>query len=188
VKEKVDKELKRNAEKNRKDLVIKIDSLLQKSLKYATDIHNFQSKYNKLNDMYLDDFISKSDFEIKRKQLQKKENELKEKEYKNKLELDRLTNIFADKSEYSVFDTNNSIEVQRVIQQHIRLIKVHHNFKVVITFVDNSVFEFYYYGRYKHKIYADKEHLQPLYFPTIEHNNDTFVLNEKYNPISKNKG
>ena len=188
VKERVEKEQKKNQEKNRKDLVIKIDSLLQKSLKYATDIHNFQSKYNKLNDMYLEDFISKSDFEIKRKQLQIKENELKEKEYKNKLELDRLTNIFADKSEYSVFDTNNSIEVQRVIQQHIHLIKVHHNFRVVITFTDNSVFEFYYYGRYKHKIYADKEHLQPLYFPTIEHHNDTFVLNEKYNPISKNKG
>lgn len=188
VKERVEKEQKKNQEKNRKDLVIKIDSLLQKSLKYATDIHNFQSKYDKLNDMYLDDFISKSDFELKRKQLQIKENELKEKEYKNKLELDRLTNIFADKSEYSVFDTNNSIEVQRVIQQHIHLIKVYHDFKVVITFVDNSVFEFYYYGRYKHKIYSDKEHLKHLYFPTIEHHNDTFVLNENYNPISKKKG
>lgn len=187
VKEKVDKELKRNAEKNRKDLVIKIDSLLQKSLKYATDIDKFKTKYDKLNDMYIDGVLSKNDFEIKRKQLIIKENELKEKEYKNKLELDRLTDIFSDKSEYSVFDTNNSIEVQRVIQQHIHLIKVHHNFRVVITFTDNSVFEFFYYGRFKHKIYADKEHLQPLYFPTIEHNNDTFVLNENYNPICKKK-
>ena len=187
VKEKVDKELKRNAEKNRKDLVIKIDSLLQKSLKYATDIDKFKTKYDKLNDMYIDGVLSKNDFEIKRKQLQIKENELKEKEYKNKLELDRLTDIFSDKSEYSIFNTNNSIEVQRVIQQYIHLIKVHHNFRVVITFTDNTTFEFFYYGRFKHKIYADKEHLQPLYFPTIEHNNDTFVLNENYNPICKKK-
>lgn len=187
VKEKVDNELKRNADKNRKDLVIKIDSLLQKSLKYATDIDKFKTKYDKLNDMYIDGVLSKSDFEIKRKQLIIKENELKEKEYKNKLELDKLTNTFADKKQYSVFDGNNAVEVQRVIQQHIQQIKVHHNFRVVITFSDNSVFEFYYYGRYKHKIYADKEHLKPLYFPTIEHHNDTFVLNENYNPIHKKK-
>ena len=188
VKERVEKEQKKNQEKNRKDLFLKIDSLLQKSLKYATDIERFKTKYEKLNNMYLDDFISKQDFEIKYKQLQIKENELKEKEYKNKLELDRLTNIFTDKSEYTIFDGNNAIEVQRVIQQHIHLIKVFHDFKVVITFVDGSVFEFYYYGRYKHKIYADKEHLEPLYFPTIEHHNETFIVSDIYNAISKKRG
>jgi hypothetical protein len=138
--------------------------------------------------MYIDGVLSKNDFEIKRKQLQIKENELKEKEYKNKLELDRLSNIFSDKSEYSVFDGNNAIEVQRIIQQHIHLIKVNHNFRVVITFTDNSVFEFFYYGRYKHKIYADKEHQQPLYFPTIEHHNETFIVSDIYNAISKKRG
>ena len=189
VKEKVDKELKRNAEKNRKDLVIKIDSLLQKSLKYATDIHNFQSKYDKLNDMYIDGILSKSDFEIKRKQLQIKENELKEKENKNKLELDKLTNIFADKSEYSVFDTSNTIEVQRVIQQHIKQITVSDTKELTITFVDGSTFSCFYNGRKNNsKLFKDYEFKQPLYFPTIEHHNDTFVLNENYNPISKKKG
>lgn len=187
VKERVEKEQKKNQEKNRKDLVVKIDSLLQKSLKYATDIDKFKNKYDKLNDMYIDGILSKQDFEIKRKQLQIKENELKEKEYKNNLELDRLSNTFADKNTYSVFDSNNAIEVQRVIQQHIQLIKVHHDFRVVITFVDNSVFEFYYYGRYKHKVYADKEHEQPLYFPTIEHHNETFIVSDVYNAISKKK-
>lgn len=188
VKERVEKEQKKNQEKNRKDLVVKIDSLLQKSLKYATDIHNFQSKYDKLNDMYLDDFISKQDFEIKRKQLQIKENELKEKEYKNKLELDRLTNIFADKSEYSVFDTNNSIEVQRVIQQHVQQIRILDTRELIITFIDGSTFSCFYNGKKSNsKLFKDSEFKQPLYFPTIEHNNDTFVLNEKYNPKSKKK-
>lgn len=190
VKEHVEKEQKKNQEKNRKDLVIKIDSLLQKSLKYATDIHNFQSKYDKLNDMYIDGILSKSDFEIKRKQLQIKENELKEKEHKNKLELDKLTNIFADKSEYSVFDTNNAIEVQRVIQQHIHQIRILDTQELIITFVDGSTFSCFYNGKKGNsKLFKDCEFKQPLYFSTIEHNNDTFVLNEKYNPISrKEKG
>lgn len=189
VKERVEKELKKNQEKNRKDLVIKIDSLLQKSLKYATDIEKFKSKYDKLNDMYINDFISKSDFEIKRKQLQIKENELKEKEYKNKLELDRLSNIFADKSEYSVFDSNNAIEVQRVIQQHIQQITISDIRELTITFIDGSTFTCFYNGKKSNsKLFKDCEFKQPLYFPTIEHHNDTFVLNENYNPIPKKRG
>lgn len=189
VKDRVEKESKKNAEKNRKDLVVKIDSLLQKSLKYATDIDKFKSKYDKLNDMYIDGILSKSDFEIKRKQLQIRENELKEKEYKNKLELEKLTNIFADKSEYSVFDTNNAMEVQRVIQQHIKSIVLDFDFKLTITFVDNTTFECYYFGKYKYnKLFKDIDKKQPLSFPTIEHHNDTFVVSDIYNAISKKKG
>ena len=180
VRERVEKETKKNAEKNRKDLVIKIDSLLQKSLKYATDIDKFKTKYDKLNDMYINDFISKQDFEIKRKQLQIKENELKEKEYKNKLELDRLTNIFADKSEYSVFDSNNAIEVQRVIQQHIQQITVSDIRELTITFIDGSTFECYYNGRYKKsKLFKDIEYTLPLSFPIIEHDGETFKVIKK---------
>ena len=189
VKDRVEKEQKKNQEKNRKDLVFKIDSLLQKSLKFSTDIDKFKSKYDKLNDMYIDGILSKSDFEIKRKQLQIKENELKEKEYKNKLELDRLTNIFTDKNTYSVFDGNNAIEVQRVIQQHIKSIILDFDFKLVITFVDDTTFECYYYGKYKHnKLFKDIDKKQPLSFPTIEHNNDTFVVSDIYNPICKKRG
>lgn len=186
VKERVEKEQKKNQEKNRKDLVVKIDTLLQKSLKYATDIHNFQSKYDKLNDMYIDGILSKSDFEIKRKQLQIKENELKEKEYKNKVELDKLTNVFADKSEYSVFDTNNAIEVQRVIQQHLQQIRILDSQEVIITFVDGSTFSCFYNGRKSNsKLFKDCEFKQPLYYPSIVHNGETFVLNETYIPIPK---
>lgn len=187
VKEKVDKELKRNADKNRKDLVIKIDCLLQKSLKYATDIEKFKTKYDKLTDMYIDGVLSKNDFEIKRKQLIIKENELKEKEHKNKLELDKLTNTFVDKKQYSVFDGNNAVEVQRVIHQYIKMITIE-NSKLDITFVDGSIYSCYYNGRKsKYKLYQDNEFTEPLYFPTIEHNNDTFVLNENYNPITKKR-
>lgn len=178
VKEKVDKELKRNAEKNRKDLVTKIDSLIQKSLKYATDIDKFKTKYDKLNDMYIDGVLSKNDFEIKRKQLIIKENELKEKEHKNKLELDKLTNTFADKKQYSVFDGNNAVEVQRVIHQYIKMITIE-NSKLDITFVDGSIYSCYYNGRkINYKLYQDNEFTEPLYFPSIIHHSETFEIVE----------
>lgn len=178
VRERVEKQIKKDNQTNRNNLFKKINVLLEKSVKLESDINNFKTKYERIQEMYVDGDISKNEYNIKKSQLQVKENELRDKQEKNKIELEQLTDTFTNKKDYNVFDSGNSIEVQHVIKQHIKVITFINN-KITVTFNDDTTFECYYYGYRKHKIYKDSNWEQPLSFPIIEHDGETFKVIKK---------
>lgn len=178
VRERVEKQIKKDNKTNKDIITKKINVLIEKSIKLENDIQNFYTKYERIQEMYIDGDISKNEYNIKKSQLKVKENELRDKQEKNKLELEQLTDTFANKKDYNVFDSGNSIEVQRVIKQHIKVITFINN-KITVTFNDNTIFECYYYGYRKHKIYKDSNWEQPLSFPIIQHNGETFEIIKK---------
>lgn len=180
VYDRINTQLKKTSENNRNNLIKKINALSMKSIKLATDLDKFKEKYSRLQDLYIDGLYSKSEYNIKKTQLQIKENTIKEQLKSIELDLNYLTNVYVDKSIYNPMDNNySSQDIQRLINQHIKLISYIDN-TITVTFVDNTTFICYYKRNRKDiKFWLDKDFSSPLETPFITHKGETFEIETK---------
>ena len=180
VNEKIIEQTKKDNEQTKKQLVKKIDSLNQKTIKISTQIGNFKSKYDRLFDGYVDGIIDKNTYNIKKQELGIKENELKDKLTHLQNELEHITNVFCNQKYFSLYDTTNAIEVQKYIRQYVSSIVLDNTTLLTITFKDNTIFQCYYNGKLrKNKISKDIEHTQGIDYPIIKHKGETFEIIKK---------
>lgn len=184
VYEKVQKDMIKSQKINRDNLIKKIDACSQKSIKLATDMDKFKSKYKRVQDMYIDGDITKKEYEQKKSELAIKENDMKNQLKQYEIELNRLTDIFVQKDIYNPLDGNNAVEVQRIVQKYVNVIYLTYNRKLTIHFNDNTIFECYYCGYWKCKFSLDETGKKPIDFPVIIHNGDTFSI-EKPSTLTK---
>lgn len=177
VYDRINSQLKKTSENNRNNLIKKINALSMKSIKLATDLDKFKEKYSRLQDLYIDGMYSKADYNIKKTQLQIKENTIKEQLKSIEIDMNHLTNVYVDKSIYNPMDNNFSTQdIQRLINQHIKLITYIDN-TITVTFVDNTTFICYYKRNRKDiKFWLNKDFSIALETPFITHKGDTFEI------------
>lgn len=180
VYDRINNQLKKNNKNNRNNLTQKIHTLSMKSITFATSLDKFKEKYSRLQDLYIDGLYSKSEYNIKKTQLQIKENALKEQLKQIEIDLNHLTNLFVDKSIYNPMDNNfSSQDIQRLINQNIKLVTYIDN-TITVTFVDNTTFICYYKPTRKNiKFWLDKNFSIPLDTPLILHKVETFDIENK---------
>lgn len=180
VYDRINNQLKKTSENNRKNLIKKINALSMKSIKLATDLDKFKEKYSRLQDLYIDGLYSKSEYNIKKTQLQIKENTIKEQLKQIEIDMNYLTNVYVDKDVYNPMDNNYSAQdIQRLINQHIKLISYIDN-TITVTYVDNTTFICYYKRNRKDiKFWLDKDFSIPLETPFITHKGVMFEIETK---------
>lgn len=180
VYDRINNQLKKTTENNRTNLIKKINALSMKSIKLATDLDKYKEKYSRLQELYIDGLYSKSEYNIKKTQLQIKENTIKEQLKQIEIDMNYLTNVYVDKSIYNPMDNNFSAQdVQRLINQHIKLITYIDN-TITVTFVDNTTFICYYKRNRKDiKFWLDKDFSIPLETPFIAHKGVMFEIETK---------
>ena len=185
VYDRINNQLKKTTENNRNNLIKKINALSMKSIKLATDLDKFKEKYSRLQDLYIDGLYSKADYNIKKTQLQIKENTIKEQLKSIEIDMNHLTNVYVDKSIYNPMDNNFSAQdIQRLINQHIKLITYIDN-TITVTFIDNTTFICYYKRNRKGiKFWMDKDFSIPFEIPFITHKGIMFKIEIKTkNPL-----
>lgn len=180
VYDRINNQLKKTSENNRNNLIKKINALSMKSIKLATDLDKYKEKYSRLQELYIDGLYSKSEYNIKKTQLQIKENTIKEQLKQIEIDMNYLTNVYVDKSIYNPMDNNFSAQdIQRLINQHIKLITYIDN-SITVTFVDNTTFICYYKRNRKDiKFWLDKDFSIPFKTPFITHKGVMFEIETK---------
>lgn len=185
VYDRINNQLKKTTENNRNNLIKKINALSMKSIKLATDLDKFKEKYSRLQDLYIDGLYSKADYNIKKTQLQIKENTIKEQLKSIEIDMNHLTNVYVDKSIYNPMDNNFSAQdIQRLINQHVKLVTYIDN-TITVIFIDNTTFICYYKQSRKNiKFWLDKDFSIPFEIPFITHKGIMFEIETKTkNPL-----
>lgn len=179
VNDKIVEKAKADIQKNKINVVKKIDVLNQKTIKLSTQIGNYKSKFERLFEGYVDGEINKETYNLKKQELSIKENELKNKLVAMESELQHLTNLLTDNEILSLYDTNNALSVQKAIRQYVDKVTFVDG-EITIYFKDKSIFQCYYFNKIKkdNKIFADRERTKPLYIPTIIHKGETFEIKQ----------